>query len=156
MGSFMINLPVNPPEKDIVKTISDLKKWFKDNTDRETCSAQLWSVATIDIRRDHVEEDVRADAKKAESEFLEWKRTTASKALDAHDDEKKESFALAVSSCLEAGLDPIYLAVEFNVGRATITRWKNGKTSPMKLVRNKIISRLAEMIESLDKIEKPE
>lgn len=65
MGSFVAYIPVIPEEKNVIETIQQLETWFQDNPDRETCSARLWSGADVTVRKEHVEEDARADIKTA-------------------------------------------------------------------------------------------
>jgi hypothetical protein len=50
------------PEEDIQEVIKIVNEWFAQHPEHEDCNPQIFGHHTWNVRRGHVEEDVRAGA----------------------------------------------------------------------------------------------
>lgn len=67
----MIAIYKKPTKAELRKWVKDaikqIEAWFKANPDRDMCRTSLWYSEVVEVRRDHVKEDIGNAAKKVET-----------------------------------------------------------------------------------------
>ena len=66
--------------------------------------------------------------------------------IQNYDPSEKEAFSRIVQQALEMGLSQGEIARLFDVNDSTVSRWRKGKSLPIKLIRKQVASEIGKLL----------